>query len=403
MASMRRRFLARLSLVLICLVVFTAGLLAVVWWASRPPMPDRFYAWSAPVRPDAGTLLRSELFTRGIPPGARAWRLLYATTRADGTATVASAIVLAADRPLKDPRPVVAWAHGTTGIAPGCAPSVMAKPLANVPAIEGLLQEGWVYVATDYAGLGTGGGHGYLIGDDAARSVLDAVRAARQLSGLAIDNQVVVWGHSQGGNSTLWTGMRAPAYAPDVNVLGVAALAPASDLTVLVSGSKSSSFGKITSSYLLHAYAAVYPDIRIDDYMRSGLQLVVADLARRCVGEWPTLVSILQAKLLPGDGIFSRSPVSGALGLRLAQNSPKQPIAAPVLIAQGQADDLVLPAVQDSYVAARCAAGQPIDYRTYPGLDHLSLVALNSPLGADLVAWTRDRFAGRPAVDSCRR
>jgi alpha-beta hydrolase superfamily lysophospholipase len=348
-------------------------------------------------------LLRSASFSKGMPAGTRAWRIAYTTTRSNDTPAVASAVVLMSSAPPSGPRPVIAWAHGTTGIEPGCAPSLMARPLANVPAVDGIIREGWVYVATDYAGLGTSGGHAYLIGEDAARSVLDAVRAARQLKELTLDERVVVWGHSQGGHSALWTGISAPTYAPDVRVAGVAAAAPASDLTMLLSSSASSPFRKITMSYLLHAYSAFYPDVRIDDYVRPGTRLVVADLAGRCVGEWPTLLSVFQATLMPGEGIFSRSPTSGALGTRLSENSPQQPISVPVLIAQGRNDDLVLPAVQDSYVAARCAAGQPIDYRIYAGLDHLSLVAPSSPLGAELVAWTRDRLVGKAPTSTCRR
>lgn len=396
----RTKTIARAILVTVAVACMA---LVVIWWMARPDTPDEFYRTAVPPSTKPGVLLRLEPFARDIPANARAWRIAYTTTRADDTPSVASAIVLAPAAPTSGPRPVIAWAHGTTGIAPGCAPSLMRKPLANVPAVSGLMREGWVYVATDYAGLGAGSRHAYLIGDDAARSVLDAVRAARQLQDLALDDRVVIWGHSQGGHAALWTGMRAPAYAPDVRILGVAALAPASDLVALMASSPTSSFRKITASYLLQAYSALYPDVRVEDYVSRAMRVAVADLAQRCVGDWPTLVSMLEATALPSQGIYSRPPTTGALGARLAENTPRQPIAAPVLIAQGQADDLVLPAVQDSYVAARCAAGQPIDYRTYAGLDHLSLVAPDSAAGSDLIAWSRDRFAGRNATSTCGR
>jgi pimeloyl-ACP methyl ester carboxylesterase len=86
-----------------------------------------------------------------------------------------------------------------------------------------------VIVATDYVGLGTAGPHPYLIGQGEARSVLDSVRAARQMPQLSLQPATVVWGHSQGGHAALWAGALAPSYAPDVHVLAVAALAPASD------------------------------------------------------------------------------------------------------------------------------------------------------------------------------
>jgi hypothetical protein len=52
-------------------------------------------------------------------------------------------------------------------------------------------------------------------------------------------------------------------------------------------------------------------------------------------------------------------------------------------------------------VADRCAAGQPLAYRTYAGEDHLSLVDDDSPYLDDLVDWTEDRLDGAPAPTTC--
>jgi len=61
----------------------------------------------------------------------------------------------------------------------------------------------------------------------------------------------------------------------------------------------------------------------------------------------------------------------------------------PLLIAQGLADDLVRPDVQSRFARGRCDAGVGLQYRTYAGRDHLSVVAPDSPLTRDLVQWTR--------------
>lgn len=76
-------------------------------------------------------------------------------------------------------------------------------------------------------------------------------------------------------------------------------------------------------------------------------------------------------------------------------------ISAPVLVAQGEADSLVLASMQNNWVTKVCAAGQELDYRTYPGLGHMPLVAPDSPLTAELVTWTQDRLAGKPARSTC--
>lgn len=383
--------------------LFVAVILAVVasWWASRPATPDAFYAAPDVLPSEPGALIRMEPFEKTVPAGVHAWRILYSTTRHDGSATIASAVVATAETAPPGPRPVVAWSHGTTGVAVGCAPSVMSKPFAHVPAFAEIFREGWIYVGTDYAGLGASGGHAYLVGEEAARAVLDAVRAARRIPNLDAADRTVVWGHSQGGNSALWTGILAPTYAADVKLAGVAALAPASDLPPLVVAGKQTIFGRIVSAFLMKAYGETYPDVRAEAPKSGFAHVVASDIAERCVGGIETFFSVAEALVLPDDGVFARLPTEGALGARLRENTPRRPISVPVLIAQGEDDDLVLPAVQAGYVTERCTAGEKIDGRTYAGRDHLSLVAPGSPAAADLVAWTRDRLAGREFVSTC--
>lgn len=390
----------------VSLATLVAGL-GAAWLAASPDTPDAFYAGPAHVPTEPGVLVRHEAFTRAVPAGARAWRILYTTTRADGTPTLASGLVMAAtDRPGDArpviARPVIAWAHGTTGIVPGCAPSMIAEPFALVPALDALLAAGWVYVATDYAGLGTAGPHGYFVGEAEARAVLDAVRAARAIDGLRLDRRTVVWGHSQGGHAALWAGIAAPAYAPDIALDGIAALAPVTDLPGLIEATRASAFGKIVDAYLMRAYEAVYPDIDRQTYLHPGAALAVDDIARRCiVGRADARLSLVETRALPRDGIFARAPTDGPLGAHLAENTPRDPITAPLLIAQAESDAIVPRAVQDGYVTAQCARGQAIDYRVYADRDHLSLLAATSPLPAELIAWTRDRLAGVPAPAGC--
>ncbi len=68
-----------------------------------------------------------------------------------------------------------------------------------------LIEQGAVVAATDYPGLGTAGPHPYLVGDSEARAVIDSVRAAHSLPGVGDGNSFAVWGHSQGGQASLYT------------------------------------------------------------------------------------------------------------------------------------------------------------------------------------------------------
>jgi acetyl esterase/lipase len=398
-ADPKRGLIGRLIGLMFKLVVLLFIVTAVAWVVARPATPDTFYNHELPRDSAAGTLLKAEPFTKAVPAGAKGWRILYVTTRG-GKRVLASAIVILPEGS-GAARPVIAWAHGTTGIVDGCAPSVLDRPFDNVPDINAIVREGWSYVGTDYPGLGTGGGHAYLVGADAAHAVLDSVRAARQLRDAKIGDRIVVWGHSQGGNSALWTGMRAIEFAPELQVMGVAALAPATDLKELVQASKSSMFGKIVSSFVISAYSQAYQDVKVDDYVDFGPRLIAGDMAKRCVAGYQALFSLLQTFLLPAEGIFRKDPTSGPLGTRLTENTPTDIVPSPLLIAQGEIDDLVRPEVQKRYVNARCAAGQRIDFRTYPGRDHVSVVTQDSPLGLELIEWTRDRIEEKPAKNTC--
>ncbi len=398
----RRMALSAISWVLAVSGALLCAGLGLLWWRSAPPTPDAFYEPPGNLPPSPGRLVRQEDFARAVPPGARAWRILYTTTRDEQVGAVASAIVLAPASLPAGPSPVVAWTHGTTGIATGCAPSVLPLPFPfdqTVPAVPQLITEGWVLVGTDYVGLGTHGPHPYLVGQGEARSALDAIRAARQIEGLALADETVVWGHSQGGHAALWTGALAPSYAPDVRIAGVAALAPATDLPALVEAAQGSPVGKMMASYVTTSYSQVYGDVRVDEYV--GPTRRARGMANRCLSGPGALLSVAVAATLERP-VFIASPARGALGARLQANTPHGFVEAPLLIAQGRSDDLVLPAIQDRFVEERCAAGQALEYRTYEGRDHVSLVAQDSPLTDDLVRWTRARFAGEPVPAECR-
>jgi pimeloyl-ACP methyl ester carboxylesterase len=377
-----------------------------VWLYMKPPGPDAFYTPPPNIPTTPGALIRSEPFTRNVPAGAEAWRILYTTTNHDASPAVASALVLAAKNRPAGPRPVIAWTHGTVGADPACGPSVMVSPYPfdpTIPALEQVIEQGWIFVYTDYVGLGTKGPHPYLIGEGEARSALDGVRAAKQLDEVSMQDQTIVWGHSQGGHAALWTGMIAPTYAPDVNVAAIAALAPASNPTALLDSAKNTPIGKIISSYMIRAYSDTYPDVKYDELVRGDARWIARDMATRCLVAPGAILAILEATRLVDGPIFAGDPLQNpAFADRLQENAPLGMIAVPLLIAQGKADDLVLPTIQDDYVKQRCDAGQSLEYRTYEGKDHVGVVGADSLLNQDLLTWTLDRLAGTPQATGCQ-
>src|SRR5947199_1551331 len=211
--------------------------------SSAPPTPHGIRASITADAPDAfydpplerprqpGALPRSEpLKDVMLPAGIRGLRILYATTVDDSTPATAVATVFAPTDPPAGPRPVIAWEHATTGLLQKCMPSLLSAPSKGIPERDRIVMAGWVVVATDYSFAEKGGHHPYLIGEGEARATLDSVRAARQMSELTLDKRMVVWGYSQGWHAALWAGIIGPRYAPDLEIRGVAAIAPSANI-----------------------------------------------------------------------------------------------------------------------------------------------------------------------------
>jgi pimeloyl-ACP methyl ester carboxylesterase len=404
----RRRLLAAL----VGLVVLAAVIVVVAVVADDDDSPGGRDAQPTPTptqttptdEPDPepsepGRLISRSAFTTAVPSTVRAWRIVYSTTDAKGRPDTATATVLASkDRP-DGPRPVVGVGHGTVGLASRCAPSLSQQPFTGaVTALATLVSEGWVAVTTDYAGLGTPGMHPFLVGKSEAHNVLDAVRAAHEV--LDLSPKTLLMGHSQGGHAALWAGIEAPAYAPKLDVIGVAATAPASDLHDLLTTTRGLIGGTLVEMLVLHAWERIYPEAKLGRQVGSRAASVLDQAGRLCLfgSEGSQLFGL--ARSVVGETV-PESAYDGELGRLLRANTPSTRITAPVLVAQGLADVLVPPGVQEAWVAKQCAAGQEIDYREYDGQTHTSLVLPSSPLIDQLVQWAQDRLAGKPARGNC--
>lgn len=274
-------------------------------------------------------------------PGMQAWRILYTTTVDAKTPATAVATVFAPASLPPGPRPVVTWVHGTTGLVQKCMPSLVSMPTAGIPAQKQAMAAGWVIVATDYSFAEKGGPHPYIIGEGEARAALDSVRAARQMKELTLDDRTVVWGHSQGGHSALWAGIVGPRYAPEVKIVGVAAIAPAADLKNIME--KNLNGNKRLGPYLAVAYSRFYPDVKFDDAVRPEARTAAHEIANLCgffPPEDPQRIGTLTGTF---DGPSLALDKDNAMAKRLEQNTADHPIAAPLVIAQGLSDPVVLP------------------------------------------------------------
>jgi pimeloyl-ACP methyl ester carboxylesterase len=364
--------------------------------------PDAFYDPPSDLPHQPGALLRSEPLKDVIlPAGIRGWRILYATTVDDTMPATAVAIVFAPTDPPAGPRPVIAWEHATTGLLQKCMPSLVSLPSKGIPGRDRIVMAGWVVVATDYSFAEKGGPHSYLIGEGEARAALDSVRAARQMPELTLDKRVVVWGHSQGGHAALWTGIVGPRYSPDLEILGVAAIAPAANIKNILA--MNVAVDKRFGAYLALSYSRFYPDITFEQALRPEALDAARQIVNLCDFLPPEDPERIEALATTFEGPALATSSNKALQARLEQNTPDGPIQVPVVIAQGLSDTVVPSAATDAYVEERCSAGQRLEYWTFAGRDHFTIVQPGAPLEERLIRWTMARFANEPQASGCVR
>ncbi len=127
-----------------------------------------------------------------------------------------------------------------------------------------------------------GGPHPYLVGVSEARAVLDSVRAAREMPGAGGGNRFAVWGHSQGGQASLYTGILAKSYAPDLELVGVAAAAPATELAKLMTDDLDSNGGRNLTAMTLWSWTRVF-GAPMERVLEAAAIPVVNLLAEECI------------------------------------------------------------------------------------------------------------------------
>ena len=364
--------------------------------ASYPEVSSFYQVAPGPLRGRPGDLIRTEPIP-GAPSGATAVRILYLSTGVDGSLIPVSAVVIfPTAASASGPRKVVAWGHATSGIATACAPSLYeGRVFATVPGLKDLLARGYVVTATDYPGLGAPGPHPYLVGLTGGRSVIDSVRAVRRLPAANAGSRFVAWGHSQGGQAALFAGEIARSYAPELNLVGVVAVSPATDLSGLLRANNESLSGRLFAAYCLSSWSKVY-GAPLDPLATPEMQRAVANVASDCTKS-PADAIKLSVDLL---GLRSGFPVRDGGTIEpwrslLARNNPGQTrVGVPIFVAQGTSDEIVRPVFTNTWVSAARRRGETVRYVTLEDIAHL---LASDASAATARSWVEDRFAGKPA------
>jgi len=349
----------------------------------------------------AGTLIAAQP-VGDAPANVRAWRIEYWTSGDRNQPIRVTGMVIAPrGRSSAGPRRVIAWTHGLIGIAKRCAPSLGNTNFTLIPALDDVVRRGYTVVAPDYPGLGSDMVHPVLVGTSEGKSTLDAVRAARGIPEAEAGSRFAVWGESQGGHAALWTGQLWSSYAPDLQLVGVAAIVPPTDLH---RNFKEGSDARVRA--LLTAYTATswsrYYGASMSILGPRSVQNVMTRLAdNNCVNfdakpKLGTIIGIVIAqRAIRNLDLGTKQP----WGRLMRENSPSAAaIKVPALIATGTGDTIVAPAVVRDFARAACASGKTVRFISVPAGEHGTVARTEAET---TLGWIDARFAGGRAPSNC--
>ena len=300
--------------------------------------------------------------------------------------------------------PIVAWAHGTTGVADQCAPSRNELNPDIKDMIARFLQAGYMVVAPDYEGLGEPSGtelHPFLNLKSEAYSITDAVVAAKKYLGLEASNQWMAVGHSQGGQAALGAAQYA-ARASQMTYKGTVALAPASNFSLILAGGEAQAGQetnlnkKIETLASLDTFTALIvaglrnpnPNLQYSQVFQNPTDDIAKNAESDCYevlgGKFGNEMGIYfnDKKTLEGyprtQANFMSIPV-----VKTFLEKDSQPlqvkVTTPVIIYQGGADKTVPKAATDVLVRSANQKQTSLGYITNNSWDHGSVYTSNIP------------------------
>lgn len=373
-------------------------------WANGPAASDPFYVPS-PESLNAlpGTLLKVELNTNAsnysLAPGIAISRIMYQSQTFNGTfngtSLPASAYVLWPYQPRTrsdGSLPVVAWAHGTSGLYGNCAPSNLKTLWDHFRAPYPLALQGYVVVAPDYAGLGvakTADGkdivHQYAANPAHANDLFYSVEAA-QSAFRELSSEFVIMGHSQGGGAA-WGAAQRQALKPVKGYLGAIALSPVTDILELPD--TGNPLIPVLGAFLTPGIKSLFPEFDPSSiFTKLGWERFQAyGQARGCN---PVAVELLSGFQLLNNDWMQNEFVQKYINITL--NGGKD-IGGPLLVIQGESDPNMNVNTTTSAVNKLVQAfpNASVQYMTLPGITHVPTLYASQRVWMD---WIESRFAG---------
>jgi hypothetical protein len=398
----RTHKMAIVALALLAASAASAAGVLPVGRAAGDQYLSNFYRWpdKLPARP--GVMLREEPFPaqREITDAAAAIRILYTSTDVrwkSGIIPVSGTLHLPKGDPPEGGWPLLAWEHGTLGVADSCAPSWAGHRPRDAAYIDAWLKHGFAVVSTDYQGLGGPGPHTYSIWEAEGRSVLDGVRAVTAAHKGKIANLVIISGQSQGSGAALGATRLAPTYAPDVELR-------ASIATGIVSTFPDGPYhlppAPQTPASAYYTILAMIGGGLVDgapppDSLVTERGRLLLEASRETCN---TQIHKIEAQQNVTAANAFKAPEAVPPLMRHSTDMTPVRMPVPMFMGTGLADSLLTPLRQYAAVVALCSAGSYVVWKTYSGVTHNGSV--HAAL-ADEFAFIDAALRGKPEPSNC--
>lgn len=326
-----------------------------------------------------GTLLSIQAQNTDLFPNAsQRFLITYRSRGIQSEPIVASGfILLPKGKAPKEGWPILAWAHGTTGVADTCAPSsdyvggpVHIYQQIAAKALNAWLARGYAVVAPDYQGLGTPSGHPYMNAQSQLHTVVDAVRTTHYLKPYKFNKNWYVMGHSQGGAASLAVAAYGQKDAPELNLRGAIALAPGGYQYegiaeyVATHSQIDTSVAAFFPIVLLGAEAAD-PSLAPANLVSPEMVEILNQARSRCLSELQS--DLKQAPKTVFKPNVNLTPLTNYLKKQSIENMIP---TVPVMLVQGEKDQLVDSRGTYAYYQQICKMGKPIAFYPLKEGDH---------------------------------
>lgn len=379
------------------------------------PHADAFYRYTGarPLRKiPRGTVLKTRSVMVGLPQSGQglipATQILYRTQDQQKKPSATVTTVVNPTGPVN--AGLVAYLSFYDALGDKCSPSFTLRggdpgaentELADTEAalVTSLAAQGYAVTVPDFEGTDL---H-WVAGQESGWSTLDSIRATEKFLGMPTTQPVGLFGYSGGSIAGEWASELAPAYAPELNIVGTAIGGVPVHLAhnlAYVNGSES--WSGVIPAVLVSLGRAF--GIKMSRYESAYGKKVVGQVEHECIGgfngNYPGLrvQSLVKRKYKRFLKVPVFARVVNKLIMGSAKGHPTMPMYMGVGDHDGTGDDVMVAKDVMALAHQYCGQGVTVQFEVYDGADHTQGGLQFFPTAMTFLV---QRFAGVPFAGNC--